>query len=142
MEWQWNQYLALCGWGKIAVGEMRQQADIISGNTGATATNGGLLFNPADTGTHRADRIVVIPELNLSLVYSVTPNIRLMGGYNVMYISSVARAGSVSQQVPTTTTIRFGDTPPITNTTVTPGFRMEGQGSTLQGINLGVEIGF
>ena len=61
---------------------------------GASATSqGGLLALPTNIGVYNSDHFSVIPDVQLTLGYQVTKNLRIFGGYNFMYWTSVLRAG-------------------------------------------------
>ncbi|MEZ6139491.1 MAG: BBP7 family outer membrane beta-barrel protein [Zavarzinella sp.] len=69
-------------------------ADPIAGTPGDSAVNpGGLLALPTNIGKYSGSSFTVLPEGSLTLGIHVTDNIRLFGGYNIMYWNNVARAG-------------------------------------------------
>lgn len=58
------------------------------------AVPGGLLAQPTYTYRSSNDTLAVVPELQLRVGYRLLPRLYAFGGYNVMYISSVARPGT------------------------------------------------
>lgn len=133
------------GFGKLAVGDMHMNYNL-QGVTAQTLPAvftypGGLLVNAGDAGRVAAerDRICVIPELNLNVGYNFTSCFRAYVGYNIMYISALARPAQQVFQTTTTTTITLGGQE-TTLTTVAPGFRASSDDAVLQGLNLGMEF--
>jgi hypothetical protein len=85
---------------KIAIGNMRQQVTI-DGNTtvttpgGAPSTStGGLLALPTNIGSEERNRFAFVPEINVNLLYDVSDNWRLIGGYSFIYWNNVVLAGN------------------------------------------------
>ena len=87
--------------GKIAIGGVRQVVNVdgttsLLGGGGlvSTATTpGGFYANTAATGERSENRFAVLPEGSLQLGYQMTSWLNVFGGYQVMYLSSVARPG-------------------------------------------------
>lgn len=81
---------------KVGLGNMRHTLDINGSTTvtdGATAVfQGGLFSQPSNIGSSSNDEFAVIPEATLQLGYQLTRNIKVMGGYNFLYINKVVRA--------------------------------------------------
>ena len=126
--------------GKVALGDMHEAADI-NGVTTTTTGNfaGGLLSSPVDTGRHVRDRIAVIPEANIKLGVFVTSHLTAYVGYDVFYISDVARPGDLSTMGASSTTVTVGGT----NNQVSlpqPGFHFQGNHLWVQGFNFGMEF--
>jgi hypothetical protein len=77
----------------------RQTIDINGGQSELRANGqvvnsvGGLLALPSNIGTESRDRFAVVPEVGVSLGYSVTDRLRVSVGYNFLYWSSVVRPG-------------------------------------------------
>ncbi|MEX2188976.1 MAG: BBP7 family outer membrane beta-barrel protein [Pirellulales bacterium] len=108
---------------KLAIGDTRSTTTI-SGNTtttvpgaGSANSNGGLLSQDSNTGTHTYDSFSVVPELGVSLKYDLTPCLQASVGYSFLYWSKVGRAGeqidtdvNLTQQPPGPTT---GDLRPV-----------------------------
>ena len=87
--------------GKIAIGGVRQVVNVdgttsllSGGGLVSTATTpGGFYANLAATGERSENRFAVLPEGSLQLGYQMTSWLNVFGGYQVMYLSSVARPG-------------------------------------------------
>jgi hypothetical protein len=58
-----------------------------------TTTAGGLLAQPTNIGTYRQTEFAVVPELQLKLVRDVCRQVQFTIGYDVLYMSRVARPG-------------------------------------------------
>lgn len=96
---------------KIALGIMTSEVDIDGSVTntvpGANPDDppstsqlvGGLFSQESNIGSHDESNFTVIPELNINIGYGVTPNLDLTFGYSFMWVSSVARAGSMDRAV-------------------------------------------
>jgi Putative beta barrel porin-7 (BBP7) len=136
--------------GKFALGNVHERL-FIQGNS--VALNGGAFFNtgtfpgqgisaqPTNNGVYTRDQFAVVPELTAKIGYNVSSNIRVIAGYNLIYISEVARPGNqVSALINTSSSATFGNAggrfvgPPLPLPT--------GRGSDFfaQGLNLGMEF--
>lgn len=81
---------------KVAVGNVHQIIKIDGSTT--TFINpgtqpGGLFALPTNIGTHTANRLGVLPEVNLKLGVDITENLRVFVGYDFLYLSNVVRPG-------------------------------------------------
>jgi len=87
--------------GKVAIGVTHQTVDIdgtqrfVSLQNGAVQNfKGGLLaLEGRNIGEFTKDRFSVVPELTMTAGYHLTDHIRVYGGYNLLYWSSVVRPG-------------------------------------------------
>ncbi len=107
--------------GKIGLGDMHQIVNVSGStdvpvtvssattttgvNTGGTAVNstnysqgivpnpgaGGLLAQTNQIGRYTRDSFAVVPELNLSFGYQISPALSAFVGYNMIYMSRVTR---------------------------------------------------
>jgi hypothetical protein len=82
---------------KVAIGNMREELDVrgrtyLTGDL-STAVAGGWLAAPSNIGHFQDDAFVVIPELDLRLVFAAYENIQLSLGYNMQFVSKVVRTG-------------------------------------------------
>ena len=132
---------------KIALGNMHEQLSI-RGKTYVTAdptivTEGGWLAAPSNIGRYQADQFVVIPELDMRIVFAAYENIQLSLGYNMQIVSKVLRTGD---QIDTTVSpsqlvalplARGGGTP---TTDLRPEARMNDTAMWMHGITFGVEL--
>jgi Putative beta barrel porin-7 (BBP7) len=87
--------------GTLAMGVTHQ---VLNVNGGATFVNlnsgvttqmaGGLLALPGtNIGRFTQDRFAVVPQIGLNVGYYITDGLRIFGGYNFLYWSSVLRPG-------------------------------------------------
>jgi len=87
--------------GKIAFGNMNQQANISGSTTssvpgaGSSSDPFGLLALPSNIGSFDRDEFAMVPELNVSVGYNVTNNFKLTLGYSFIYWTEVALAGDM-----------------------------------------------
>jgi hypothetical protein len=135
---------------KIAAGAVHEDLQINGSTTGTTPAGvaqtqpGGLLALPSNIGNYGQTRFAIVPEGNISLSYQLHPHIRIFGGYNVLYVSSVVRPGDSitnavdSRQVPVSTTFAPGATNILGPNQ--PG--LVTHGLFANGYNVGIEIGF
>jgi hypothetical protein len=97
---------------KVAGGNMRE-AVIIQGSTnaGGLVNQGGVFTQSTNIGRVQHNHFAYIPEVNVNLVYNVTPSLRLITGYSFIYWSRVLLAGN--QIDPNINTTQFGGVTPI-----------------------------
>ncbi len=83
---------------KIALGSNAQTVRI-NGSTRLTEAGvpetftGGLLAQRSNIGIFERDEFAVVPELDVTLGWNVTPRFSLTVGYTLVYFSNVVRAG-------------------------------------------------
>jgi hypothetical protein len=83
---------------RVAFGNTHSSVGI-AGNTQITSGtntqnfNGGLLAQRTNIGNYDQDFFSVVPEIGITLGYDLTPNLRVLVGYSLLYWSRVARAG-------------------------------------------------
>jgi hypothetical protein len=87
------------GKGTLALGDMHQSVSvdgttIVSPVNGTPVTLSGGNFATLQTGHYWRDHFAVAPELQLNVGYQITPAIRAMVGYDLVYLSSVVRPGN------------------------------------------------
>ncbi len=104
---------------KLALGGMRQRVNFSGDNT-YTFTDGtvdregfGLYSRPTNTGTSTRDEFAAIFELTLNLTYKVSDHVSLVGGYNLLWVSSVVRPGEMIDPAINDSTVRFVADPPF-----------------------------
>jgi hypothetical protein len=83
---------------KLALGVTHEVVDRIGATTtispiGMTNRSGGLLVLPTNAGTETRDQFAVALPSSLQLGYQITQHLSAFVGYNVVYLSSVARPG-------------------------------------------------
>jgi hypothetical protein len=112
---------------KLAFGNMRQFVAV-----GGLTNPGGWFAQPTNIGAYERNRAAFIPELNVNLIYDVSPQWRLITGYSFIYWSSVVLAGN---QIDSTIN------PPIQLPGATrPAFPFQRTDFWVQGVNLGAEF--
>ncbi len=150
-EWCWHNWVVNAT-SKIAFGD-NQQTSII---TGGLATNvfdgftsvqtypGGFLTGFTNYGSYRRNAFAILPEFNLKVGYAVCNCCRLTVGYNVWYLSSVARAANqVDSYVNpglVTTYSALGTHSQINDLLGFPAYRGNSTEFWVQGVTFGVEF--
>jgi hypothetical protein len=95
----------------------------------ATTTGGGFLTGPSNLGQWNYSRFCAVPEATFRIGYQLTEHWRTFVGYNVIYMTQVARPGQAID--PTIGTTPAGIVHPEIRDPVTSFW--------MQGINLGLE---
>ena len=93
--------------GKVAIGGVHQivtldgKTTLIGGGlVGPTTTAGGFLANIANGGSRNNNDFAVLPEGNAQLGYQATSWLNVFAGYQVIYLSNMARpADQVSRAI-------------------------------------------
>lgn len=80
-DWQWGPHVSLSGFAKIGVGAADETAKL---------TSPVLIFE------NRHTRYNYVPELNLTLGYQWTPNLRTTAGYNLLFFNNLERPINLS----------------------------------------------
>ncbi len=90
---------------KIAAGNTRETMTI-RGQTvttvpgdGSATNNQGLLALDTNSGVYEDDEFSIVPEVSLSMAYSVTNLLQVSVGYSMIYWSNVALAGDAIDEV-------------------------------------------
>jgi hypothetical protein len=84
--------------GKLAIGNNHETVTINGGQVllnpqgVVTIFRGGLLALPSNIGRFTHDEFCVVPELGLQMGYHVTDRLRVLCGYNIVFMSNVVRA--------------------------------------------------
>jgi hypothetical protein len=143
---------AWCRWDigatlKLGFGAVQHAANIDGSSTlnvnGTTTTvTGGTFASPSNIGRHTSTDFGVVPEINLTLGYQITQNLRMMVGYNFLYWSRIQRPGILidrqidGTQVPTSPLFGTG------TDAIRPAYFGQRTDIWLQGVNLGLELRF
>jgi hypothetical protein len=129
---------------KIALGNTRSQVDI-RGNTIITPTGGpaqqfqgGILAQRTNIGHYQDDEFSVVPELGVTLGYSLNPCWKVTVGYTWLYWSRVARAGDQIDRNLNPDLFPEEANPP-TDTHLQPRFRFMHEDLWVHGLRLGLE---
>ncbi|MHB1423963.1 MAG: BBP7 family outer membrane beta-barrel protein [Gemmataceae bacterium] len=140
----------LNGTAKVAVGSMREEANL-TGNTtgynasfGATQTvPGGLYVLGSNSGSHTRNILAVVPEGTLNFAFEITSQIRLTLGYTMLYLSDVARPGNLIDRSINRTDLPSSQTyNPAVPGPARPGFSWNGTDFWAQGVNIGLSLRF
>jgi hypothetical protein len=87
------------------------------------SSDGGLLAQLSNMGTHDRDSFSVMPEFGVSLGYDITCNLRATVGYTVLYWNNVLRTADQIDTNINTTQTRHGTLAgialPVTNGVLT-----------------------
>jgi hypothetical protein len=136
---------------KIALGNTRESVTINGSTTTTDANgnvtnpnmnpNGGLLALKSNIGDYQRDVFEVVPQTSLKLGYQLTPRLRATAGYDFLYWSRVARAGSQidlavnPNEVPGAPQTRAPGPP-------APTFTFQDSGFWAQGLSFGLDYGW
>lgn len=131
-------------YGKVALGNLHSVVNI-DGSTrlaipGAGAANlrGGLLALPTNIGRYEDNRFVAIPELGVNVGVQVSQHVRLLGGYTLLVVPDVARAG---EQIDLRVNPSFIQGGAIAPTGIPAPFPLFNRSDLwAQGLNLGLEV--
>lgn len=100
--------------GKIGIGNMHQTLNISGVTSFANprtdrvgASYGGLYANASNIGKFNNDEFAIIPELTMNFGVNLTKSVNLFVGYNLMWISSVARPGNQVNPLIDSSTVPF-----------------------------------
>lgn len=89
----WN-LLTKIGFGNTAqTVTIRGESTTLVPNAGSATFNQGLLALDTNSGVYEQDAFTVVPELDLSVAYSLTNRLAVSIGYSLIYWSNVAVAG-------------------------------------------------
>ena len=124
----------------VALGATNQIVNINGGTTitvpgvGTTSYSGGLLAQNSNIGHYNRNAFTAVPELGVSVGYQVNDHWRLSLGYNLIYWSSVVRAG---EQI--NTTVNRNQIPPPISTASQPAFAFQSTSFWAQGLMFSIE---
>ena len=92
---RWNLGFLL----KVGLGSTSSHVSI-NGSTVATeptqtpvTSPGGFLAQASNIGQYERNQFTMVPELGFNVGFDLTPRLRLVGGYSLIYWSAVARTG-------------------------------------------------
>jgi hypothetical protein len=132
---------------KVSMGRMHEILAVTGGSSatgggGAIAAPGGILALNSNSGIVSRNHFAVLPEAGLSLSCQIYSNIRVFGGYNVLFLSHVVRpADQITTAIDTTQVPTDRNFVPNT-TGVGPTRSFLTNSFFAHGVNLGLEIGF
>lgn len=132
---------------KVALGNTRQKV-AISGFTqtippdvdpAPAAEEGGLLTQSSNIGQYERDRFSMIPEVNFTLGYQLTQNLKFRIGYTVMYWTNVVRPGDQIDREINSTLLPGTDPEDVEPIPLRPLFTFNDTNLLIQGLNIGGE---
>lgn len=141
---------SLNGAAKIALGSMHEEANV-SGSTSALnpllgvvqTVPGGLYAAASNIGAYDRNILAVVPEGNLNFGVEITPQIKVVLGYTIIYVSDVARPGDqIDRSVNRTLVPSSQSYNPAIPGPQRPGFTWNGTDFWAQGINIGLSLRF
>ena len=143
---QWQKQSWVFGaTSRFGFGNVQQRA-IISGSTtttvpGAAASEQpfGLLAAPSNIGTFERDEFGILSDMRLELGYWLGPNLKFQLGYNLLFLSDVARPGDL---VSTTLDPTQIDPLATSNANTVPAFAWQDNYLLLHGFSVGAEVRF
>jgi len=126
---------------KLAMGGNRSTVTIDGSTTvtslGETATTpNGLLAQPTNMGVYESTNFAVLPQFGTTLSLHVTPQLRATIGYDLMYLSSVARATGQIDRMLNLTQLPPG---PLVGES-RPAFNLVTSGFWAQGLSVGLHF--
>jgi hypothetical protein len=134
---------ALEGMVKVALGN-NQQTVTIDGDTTTTipgfapfTSDSGLLTQSTNIGSFERDEFAVVPEARASASYFLTDNVRITGGYTMIYIDNVVRSGDQVDRVVNGTLLQGPFAGPLR-----PSFQFNDSKVFIHGVNLGLDVMF
>lgn len=131
---------------KFGVGGAAQRVEVSGRNTltGLPDQNSGLYAQPGLNGVYERNKFVAANEFGVSLGFSPVPRVSLSVGYNILWVSSVARPGPAIDRVINDSQIRYLSDPPADPNSRRPAFdwNRATTDAWIQGLTLGVNVGF
>ena len=109
------------------------------GLVGPATTGGGFLANAANSGSRNNNDFAVLPEANLQLGYQATSWLNVFAGYQVIYLSSMARPVDQIDRSINSTGLATVNTFNTRNLTSTAG-TIQNSDLFLHGFNFGLTI--
>jgi len=135
----------LDGLFKMAVGGVRQHADLNGSNTAISPTGerdsvpGGLYVQPSNAGTYERTKVAMLVEYNLNLTYNFNPNWQFVVGYSINYLTSAVRPAELIDPVLNDSRIRYVATPSSSDAD-SPRFTWRASDFWTQGVNVGLRF--
>jgi hypothetical protein len=135
-----NSAIALGGVDEVV--NIRGITVITPPGSAATATAGGLLALPTNSGRHTRSRFAVAPEAGLDIGYQVTERIAVSIGYDFLYLSNAVRPGDQIDRVLNPTQIPVNGTTGGLAGAPRPAFTFHETDFWAQGIRFGASFRF
>ena len=137
---------------KLGLGAMVQEVNI----NGSLVTNdftdlgptqtfpGGYFALPSNIGSESRSVFAVVPEVQLSIGYRITPSATIFAGYNFLYANTVVRPGDqINRNINPTQSVSYTEEPPANlEGTAQPSASFNRSSFWTQGISLGLSVQF
>jgi hypothetical protein len=128
----------------VGLGNVHESARIMGGTTlttddGANTYPGGVLAQQSNSGIHERDRFAFLCEGRLDVGWMPAKWLRVFVGYDFLFVSDVARTGSLIDGVDSRVVPQLHPTGMATGA-VYPAFRWGDTGFWVQGLQTGVEF--
>lgn len=127
--------------GRVGIGSTEQRVTIDGSTTSSNATSsatdqGGLLALESNIGDYKRNEFTVLPEIGVTLGYSLSQRTRFLVGYTFIYWDNVVRAGDHVDL-----NVNPALLPPVQTTTdaQVPAFAFTETDFWAQGLSLGLE---
>jgi hypothetical protein len=135
--------------GKLALGGTDERVNVAGFSTFILPGqpqqfgNGNILAAGTNIGRHRRTQFAVLPELTVNLGYEITRSLHATIGYNLLYVSALARPASQIDFGANPTQITFlAGSPNVLQGAARPAFAFHDDSVWAQGLNLGLEWSF
>jgi hypothetical protein len=140
----------LNGAAKVALGSMHEEANLNGSTTGFNSSvnllqtiPGGLYNLATNIGAYNRNMLAVVPEGTLNFAVEITPQIKLLCGYTLLYLSNVARPGNLIDTSINRTELPSSQTyNPMIPGPRQPNFMWNATDFWAQGINVGLSLRF
>jgi hypothetical protein len=137
-------------WGRLSLNMVAKSAfggvhEVVKINGMSTVTTlntqavtvGGLLAQPSNIGQYGRTEFAALPEVALNLRYDICACLRLVAGYNFMYLTRMQNSGTAIDT--TVNPTQIGGTGVTAGTPNRPAFAFADTGFFAQGISAGLE---
>jgi len=149
LHWQYNTWVFDVT-SKVAVGSTHQVVEILgeSSQFGAKAWPAGsfpsgFFAQSSNIGRSAANPVVAIPSLEARLGYQLTPHIRIVTGYEILYWNEVVRPGDqIDRNINLSQSPVLGKTNGTLSGPASPAPQFHRTGFWAQVVNFGVELRF
>lgn len=127
--------------GRVGIGNTSQKVSVRGSTTRVVNGNsftdqGGILALDSNIGEYSRNEFTILPEVNATLGYSLSPRSRLLVGYSFLYWNNVVRAG---EQIDTTVNPDLIPDAQVTTGPNRPEFSFVDTGFWAQGLSLGLD---
>jgi len=140
------------GVAKLGLGVMNQEVDINGSlvtndftRDGATQTfPGGYFALPTNIGSHSQSEFAVIPEVQLSLGYRLTPTATIFASYSFLYADNMLRPGNqIDRRINPTQSVSYVGEPPVALAgSAQPSATLNTSSYWAQGLSVGLKVEF